>query len=112
MNEATHVANYVGDYFEVARRRSYMCDNHGYVRGAPRLPYYETDRTMESLSLKPPYDNITDARHRGFDQLWMYFVHNDLIPMYDPVSSVRTWRMEMLYNSHLNRLIDDVFLNK
>ena len=112
VNEAEHVAKSLGDYFEIGRRRGYMCDDHGYVRGAPRLPYYETDRTMGSLSQKPPYDHITDARHRDFDQLWMYFVHNDLIPIYDPISGVRTWRMEMLYNSHLNRLIDDFFLKK
>ena len=36
----------------------------------------------------------------------MYFVYNDLIPIYDPISSLRTWLMEMLYDCHLNRIID------
>ena len=42
----------------------------------------------------------------------MYFVYNDLIPIYDPISGVRTWRMEMLYDCHFNRIIDDFFLTK
>ena len=73
------------------------------------MPYYEADRTMGSLSHKPPYDHIVDPRYRDLDQLWLYFIHNDLIPAYDPTSHLRTWRMELVFDCHLNLILDDFF---
>ena len=76
------------------------------------MPYYETGRTMASLTHKPPYDHLTDTRHRNFNQLWMYFVHNDLIPIYEPNSGIRTWRLELLHDCHFNIILDDFFRTK
>ena len=53
VSEAENLVASMRDRFEQARRRGYLCTNHGYVRGAPRMPYYETDRAMGSLSQKP-----------------------------------------------------------
>ena len=36
----------------------------------------------------------------------MYFIHNDLVPIYDKTSGVRTWRLELLYDCHFNQILN------